>query len=302
VEQGDPLPTTPGTYVLTVVTVDALGNDATYTVPFDITAPLNNLPEITLLQGPTVPELISDGVTLDITFGDADGVFDDYTVDIDWGDYDDDDTPGSSTICSTSSGSPTAGNPSCEIVNEPTGSAADGLATASFVYPEPGVYAIEVTITDGAGNTDTSLFEFAVVYDPAAGRVSGAGWYWSGPEAYAEEEPWGGPAFFGYRARYRGTEETPRGRTKLHLLGEFFFKSTSYDYLIVNDTVAVAEGVGKIGRDDGYRFRVQGIDNGWLDFFQITIWHDDTGEIVYDNGILYDEGDVVLLGGIRVMS
>ena len=211
VEVGDPLPTTPGSYVLSVFTSDALDNDATYTVPFDITAPLNNEPEITLIQGPATPQLISDGVTIDVTFGDADGVFDDYTIDVDWGDYDDDDTPGSSTICSTTSGSPTSGNPSCEITAEPTGTVADGTATASFVYPEPGVYAIEVTVTDSVGNTDSSIFEFAVVYDPAGGRVSGAGWYWSGPEAYSEEEPWGGPAFFGYRARYRNGEDTPRG-------------------------------------------------------------------------------------------
>ena len=153
---------------------------------------------------------------------------------------------------------------------------------------------------DAAGNTDTSLFEFAVVYDPTInGRVAGAGWYWSGAEAYAEEEPWGGPAFFGYRARYKN-DETLKGKTRLHLLGEFFFKSTSYDYLIINDTMAIAEGVGKINGSTGYRFRVQGIDNGRFDFFQISIWDEATGEVIYDNGILYDEGDLVLLGGIRV--
>jgi hypothetical protein len=138
-----------------------------------------------------------------------------------------------------------------------------------------------------------------VVYDPAAGRVSGAGLYWSGPEAYADEGPYGGPATFGYRARYKNDDPTPVGKTKLHLIGEFFLKSTSYDYLIINDTVAVAEGVGKVDGTHGYRFRVQGIDNGFLDFFQITIWDPD-GEVFYDNGVLYDNGDLVLLGGIRI--
>ena len=93
----------------------------------------------------------------------------------------------------------------------------------------------------------------------------------------------------------------PSGRTQLRLLGDFYFRSTSYDYLIVNDAIAIAEGTGRISGQD-YRFRVQGIDNGWLDFFQITIWDPATGEVVYDNGILYDKGDVVLLGGIRVRS
>ena len=51
----------------------------------------------------------------------------------------------------------------------------------------------------------------------------------------------------------------PRETTKLRLLGDFYFKSTSYDYLIVNDAMVIAEGVGKIGATE-YRFRVQGID------------------------------------------
>ena len=42
------------------------------------------------------------------------------------------------------------------------------------------------------------------------------------------------------------------------------------------------------------------LQSGRFDFFQISIWDDVTGEVIYDNGILYDEGDLVLLGGIRV--
>lgn len=159
-----------------------------------------------------------------------------------------------------------------------------------------------VTVADAAGNVDTAVFEFVVVYDAGAGRVSGSGWYWSGNEAYDDGDPWGNWAHFGYRARYRNDEPTPRGTTKLHLWGEFFFTSTAYDYLVINDTVAVAEGSGRLDGQDGYRFRVQGIDNGWVDFFQITIWNEATGEIVYDNGVMYDEGDFVLLGGIRIRS
>ena len=129
-----------------------------------------------------------------------------------------------------------------------------------------------------------------------------AGWYWSGNEAYDDGDRWGNWAFFGYGARYKKNATTPTGTTKLRLLGEFYFKSTGYDYLLINDTVAVAEGVGKLDGQRGYRFRVQGVDNGWIDFFQITIWDEATGEIVYDNGVLYDSGDLVLLGGIRIRS
>jgi hypothetical protein len=171
--------------------------------------------------------------------------------------------------------------------------------------------------------------------------VSGAGWYWSGPEAYdynfdfdrdhddddehdhgrkygrkgsydrhdhnkksygKRHSVWGSWAYFGYSARYKNNATTPSGSTELHLSGEFEFESTSYDYLIVNDTMASAAGSGKVNGHRGYRFTVQGIDNGWLDYFQLTIWDEVTGEIVYDNGVLFDEGDLVLFGGIRVKS
>ncbi len=72
----------------------------------------------------------------------------------------------------------------------------------------------------------------------------------------------------------------------------------------------MAEGTGTTGGNTSYRFRVQGIDNGRVDFFQITIWDDSTGDVLYDNGVVYtneglvedDRGDRVLLGGIRVRS
>ena len=165
------------------------------------------------------------------------------------------------------------------------------------------MYTLTATVTDSVGNSVSQVFEFLVVYDPAGGRVSGAGWFWSDNSSYPlDNDPWGNWAFFGYRARYRNGEDTPRGRTKLHLLGEFFFRSTSYDYLIINDTTAVAEGDGRVGGQSGYRFRIQGIDNGWLDYVQITIWNEATGETVYDNGAMFDEGDLVLFGGIRIRS
>ena len=236
--------------------------------------------QITLIDGPAVPQNIVDGIFIDVDFDDGDGAFDTYEVTIDFGDADEDDPSSVSTTCVVSSAQPiTMGNPNCELVDEPDASGG-GLVASNFTYAEPGVYTVTVTVEDSAGNVDTSVFEFAVVYDPAAGRVSGAGWFWSGDEAYDDPDPWGEWAFFGYRARYRNNEPTPRGKTRLHLLGEFYFRSTSYDYLIINDTMAVAEGTGRIGSDTGYRFRVQGVDNGWIDFFQITIWDDATGEIL----------------------
>ncbi|MDW3212575.1 MAG: choice-of-anchor Q domain-containing protein [Ilumatobacteraceae bacterium] len=299
VDIGDPLPAASGTYVLVAVATDAFGNTTTTTLPFEITSPVSNVPVVVSIDAPGTPQLITDGVLIDVEFEDGDGAVDDYVVTIDWGDLVDE-VPGTSTVCTATSATPQNGNPNCEIIAEPGADA--GLAVAFFEYAQPGVYPVTVTVTDSVGNSDTSSYEFVVVYDPEAGRVDGSGWYWSGNEAYDDGDRWGNWAFFGYSARYKKNATVPSGTTKLRLLGEFYFKSTGYDYLLINDTVAVAEGVGKLDGRSGYRFRVQGVDNGWIDFFQITIWDEDTGEVVYDNGVLYDSGDVVLLGGIRIRS
>ncbi len=169
------------------------------------------------------------------------------------------------------------------------------------MYAETGVYPVTVTLTDANGESDSELYEFVVVYDPTTnGRVTGSGAYWSGAEASPATPRWGAPAFFGYDARYKQNATLPTGETQLRLLGQFLFKSTRYDYLIVNDAIAIAEGVGTTGGGTQYRFRVQGIDNGGIDFFQITIWNPTTDAVLYDNGVLYDDGDLVLLGGIKV--
>ena len=287
---------------LTVAATDVFGNTTNKSVTFTVFAPMTAAPEIVAIDAPTTPQLITDGVFIDVEFDDLDGALDDYTVTVDWGDRDESDPLSTSTVCTATSATPQLGNPNCDIVVEPDGLGTRGIATAQFFYAKPGIYAIAVTVTDAAGNSDTSVYEFVVVYDPSAGRVDGAGTYWSGNEAYDDGDPWGNWAFFGYGARYQSGQSTPSGTTKLRLLGEFFFKSTAYDYLIVNDTVAVAAGVGKLDGQAGYRFTVQGIDNGWFDMFQIRIWNDATGVVVYDNSVLYDEGDLVLLGGIRVRS
>ncbi len=291
-----------GVYEIEVTAQDASGKTASATSTFTVEE--QKAPEITLVDGLRTPQLITDGFMVDIEFDDTNFDRDGYTVTIDWGDGVED-TPSTSTTCvASTTGGAASGNPSCEILGSPSADG-PGLAVGSFEYSAPGVYPITVTIDDGMAS-DTSVFQFATIYDPGAGRVSGAGLYWSGPEAY-DGGRWGSTAIFGYNARYKGDDPVPRGKTKLHLLGEFLFKSTSYDYLIINDTFAVAKGTGKFNGRSGYDFRVQGIDSGWLDFFQLTIW-DPNGEVVYDNGVKYDngqlveapEGDRVLLGGIRI--
>jgi hypothetical protein len=271
----------PGTYDIIVTVRDSLNNSDDERIIVDVVA-LEGTPFITSVSGPSTPQDIADGVTLGAAFTDASAPFDSFTATIDWGD---------------------GAGPVPAAVTAPLTSDGEGTISGSKVYTAAGVYSVTVTVTDANGDSYAEDYEFIVVFDPDTnGRVSGSGYYWSGAEAFPEGSRWGAPAFFGYDARYKKNATVPTGDTQLRLLGEFFFRSTSYDYLIVNDAIAIAEGVGKIGTKQ-YRFRVQGIDNGWLDFFQITIWDPANGnEVVYDNGVLYDKGDLVLLGGIKVKS
>ncbi len=257
-----------------------------------------------MITGPTTPQLISDGVDVERQFDDADGDADTYEVTIEWGDgAEDGSTPGTTCVAGSIVDTGTGDGSNCVFVSEPDGDQTIGTFTASKQYTEPGVYTLTATVTDSLGNSDTSVYEFVVVYESENGRVNGAGWFWSSNVSYPlDDDPWGNWAFFGFRSRYRNGEDTPRGSTRLHLLGEFYFRSTGYDYMTINDTTAVAEGTGRLDGESGYRFRIQAIDNGWLDFVQITIWDPETGTTVYDNGIMFDEGDVVLFGGIRVRS
>jgi hypothetical protein len=282
VSAGAALPTQPGTYELRVRATDRVGNQTIEFSTFTITA-LVGPPEIREITGPLTPQEITEAVTIEALFADVSGTSNDYTATVDWGD-------GTTTEVTV----PEADEPTATRL---------GRISATRTYAVTDVYTVTVTVRDDAAGEDVGTFEFVVLFDPTTnGRVSGAGFYWSGPEAYADSGAWGSPAFFGYRARYKNGDDLPSGRTKLRLLGEFFFRSTAYDYLIVNDTLAIAEGVGTTGGSTEYRFRVQGVDNGWIDFFQITIWDETTGDVLYDNGVLYDDGDVVLLGGIRVRS
>ncbi len=297
-----------GVFTLTVFAVDDVGNESSATASYTVLAAAGP-PQITTIEVPATPQLISDGVDVDVDFTDPDGAGE-YTIEIDYGDADPDDPLITSTTCTVSSGSPlVTGDPSCELVQEPGAGDNAGVVVSNFTYPRPGVYNVTVTVTDGAGEFDQWNFEqHIVVYDPEAGRVSGAGVFWSDDSSYVDNDRHGEWAYFGYNARYRGNATVPSGKTSLLLLGDFYFRSTGYDYLIINDTMAVAEGVGRFNGQSGYRFRVQGVDSGRTDFFQLTVWEDgNPANVVYDNGVVFDangsvQGDRVLRGGIKVRS
>ena len=305
VNSGSQVTVIAGTYRLVVTSDDAVTGTLPTVKQLEFTvraAP----PAVISVSGPTLPAPLGTDSVLEIEFTDAELGGDDYTVEFDFG-TDPFGNRVSEPCVAASSGAGTTADATCSLV-EPSATS-PGSATATITYPEPGVYSVTATVTDAEGLESSATYEFVVIFDPGGGRVAGSGIFWSDAASSLGKGPRRGTiGLFGYHARYRNGASEPVGETSLKLLGGLRFKSTEYDYLVINDTIAVAEGSGDVNGQSGYRMRVQGIDNGWVDFFQITIW-DPSGELVYDNGILYedppddlrdDRGDTVLVGGIRI--
>lgn len=179
-----------------------------------------------------------------------------------------------------------------------------GACSGSVSYAAPGVYTASLTVTDKDGGASTKVtYQFVVVYDPAAGFVTGGGWIDSPEGAYTADASLTGKASFGFVAKYKKGQTTPDGNTQFQFkAGALNFHSTSYDWLIVAGANAKFKGVGTINGAGEYSFMITATDGdllggGQADGFRIKIW--DAGGTVYDNqmGQGDDSNDTTDLGG-----
>ncbi len=121
-----------------------------------------------------------------------------------------------------------------------------------------------------------------VVYDPAAGFVTGGGWINSPAGAYAADPTLTGKANFGFVSKYQKGATVPTGKTEFQFkAGGLNFQSTSYDWLVVAGAKAQYKGTGTVNGVGGYGFMLTAIDGqqpggGGVDKFRIKIW-DATG-------------------------
>jgi hypothetical protein len=160
-------------------------------------------------------------------------------------------------------------------------------------------------LTDGAGLSGQSVYQYVVVYDPAGGYVTGGGWINSPAGAYAPDPTIAGKATFGFVSKYQKGATVPTGNTQFnfHAAG-MDFRSTSYQWLVIAGPQAKYKGLGRINGQGDYGFLLSAIDgqangDGGLDKFRIKIWDQATGAIVYDNQMA-DEDDAApttALGG-----
>ncbi len=223
----------------------------------------NTAPVITSLAAPTGPQAVSTAISVSAGFTDA-NAGDTHTGTIEWGD-------------GTSSAGP---------VTESGGS---GTVGGSHTYTAAGVYTLKLTVTDNDGAADSETYQYVVVYDSAAGFVTGGGWIESPAGAYAAAPTLAGKASFGFVSRYQKGATAPSGNTQFQFhAGGLNFRSTSYEWLVISGPKAQYKGSGTINGTGEYGFLLTANDGqvsggGGVDRFRIKIWDRATGSIVYDN-------------------
>jgi uncharacterized protein YjdB len=172
---------------------------------------------------------------------------------------------------------------------------ATGPCADQHAYTKAGIYQPVITVADDDGGTVVVTAGPVVVYDPKAGYVTGAGWIDSPAGAQPGRPAAAGKAGFAFVSAYTPGAASPAGQTVFTFpAGQFLFTATRYDWLVVTGGEVRYRGAGKVNGKAGYAFTVTALD-GAPDRFQIRIWHQESGEVVYDNqGSKVGGGEVVV--------
>lgn len=180
-----------------------------------------------------------------------------------------------------------------------------GTVTGEHTYAAPGIYTVQVTVSDGYGNSAQTSYQFVMVYDPTAGFVTGGGWINSPAGAYPAEPTLTGQVSFGFVAKYKKGANVPDGNTQFQFqAGNLTFHSTQYQWLVVAGAKAQFKGEGTINGAGRYGLLLSAIDGqrnggGGSDKFRIKLWALDSNTVVYDNqlGAADDTNPTTVLGG-----
>ncbi|MBI4888823.1 MAG: MBG-2 domain-containing protein, partial [Acidobacteria bacterium] len=242
---------------ITVTVRDKDGASGQATTPITVN---NGAPQITTITGPAGPLALGSGAAVAVSFTDV-GSKDTHECAITWDD--------GQTSTVTASGT---GNGSC---------------SAAHSYAAAGVYTLTIDVTDDDTGKATKSYEFIVVYDSAAGFVTGGGWINSPVNAYLANPSLTGRANFGFVSKYQKGASVPTGQTEFQFqVGNLNFHSTVYEWLVVAGEKAQYKGSGNINGSGDYGFILTATDGeikGGVDKFRIKITDKSTGAVVYDN-------------------
>jgi hypothetical protein len=240
----------------------------------------NVAPVVGSIATPLDPVRVQTAISANATFTDA-GTPDTHTAVWNWEDG------------STSSGS----------VSEVNGS---GNVTGSHSYTAAGVYTLTLTVTDDDGGSAQSVLRYVVVYDPAAGFVTGGGWINSPAGAYTPTPSLIGKANFGFVSKYQKGATTPTGTTEFEFkVANLHFHSDSYQWMVIAGARAQYKGMGTINGFGEYGFMLTAVDGQihggeGTDKFRIKIWNKKANDqVIYDNklGEADDSNAATELGG-----
>jgi hypothetical protein len=127
-------------------------------------------------------------------------------------------------------------------------------------FASGGALRVCVRGTDAVGNTSAPTCILFVAFDPTAGFVTGSGWIDSPASACPTFcRGAAGRAQVSFVSRYQKGASIPTGETSFEFqAGNLRFKSSSYQWLVVNGLGAVAqyEGSGSVNGVSGYVFRL----------------------------------------------
>ena len=249
------VPPDAGTYTFRLTVSDGLNAP----VSDDIVVTVANVAPVVAITAPITGQLFAAGnVAAAASFTDP-GLEDEHTCRINW----DVDAP---TLVDFG------------VVNESTRTCTASRALGA------GVYTIVVSVDDGDGGVGAAQVQ-VIVYDPAAGFVTGGGWIQSPPGAAAAAPTASGRANFGFELRYKRGAAVPAGQTEFAFkTGGIDFHSTSYDWLVVVGSKAQFQGSGTVNGVAGYSFLATVVDGkiaGSASAFRIRIWN--ASGVVYDS-------------------
>jgi hypothetical protein len=255
-------------------TITIAADDGQDTAQVDFALTIDNVaPTVGDISAPLDPVQVGTAIEGSADFSDP-GVLDAHTATWDWGD----------------------GSTSAGTVNETDGS---GTVSGSHSYTEAGVYTVSLTVTDDDGASASAEYQYAVVYDPEGGFVTGGGWIWS-EEGFCQLDATcaaaEGKASFGFVSKYKKGASAPIGNTQFQFkAGDLTFHSSSYDWLVIAGSKAMYKGLGTVNGQGNYGFLISAVDQDLtpstdVDLFRIKIWdRDDDDFVVYDNMMGQDE-------------
>ena len=178
-------------------------------------------------------------------------------------------------------------------VTEPAGNK-NGKVTGSYKFTAPGVYKLQMNVTDQKGithysNTAGDLEAIVVIYDPNGGYAYGGGYYNSPAGALRSSPSATGKASYGFTLNYFKNSTYPKGETQFDFkVGSFEFNALNFEYLVINNSMSQFKGTGKIiGGQSGVGFTmtvVDGqLDGSGVDKIRMKIYNRSNGSIIYDN-------------------